>query len=187
MVTDSAGVGVSGVMVTLRATGGASVTPMQTKTGPTGGAIVSWLAGPGEDSLTASVSGLADATIAARGVDTLDALTYELRSVDPAYVVGLASALYLAGSQAAGAFYTSVECNAPATCRDSGWGTYVRSDSVLYLNYANNFWDTQYSDHQERGVFRGDTLLVSRADDMWAPYAFTLAFVCKTSRSTACK
>jgi hypothetical protein len=186
VVTDSAGIGMSGVVVTLRATGAGSVVPTETQTGLTGGAIVRWRAGPGEDSLTVSVAGLADATITSRGLDTLDGAAYELRSVDPAYVVGLTSRLLLEGDLARGSFYTGVQCSSPATCHDSGWGTYVRSDSVLYLSYANNFWDTQYSDHQERGVFRGDTLLLYRVDAMWAPYSFTLAFVCETSRSAAC-
>jgi hypothetical protein len=186
MVTDSAGVGIAGVAVGLRASGSGSVEPSETVTGPYGVAFVSWRAGPGDDSLTASVPGLADASITSRGIDTADAVAYELKSVDPAYVVGFTSSLFLSGHLTRGAFYTSLRCNAPATCRDSGWGTYVRSDSVLHLSYDNNFWDTQYSYNEERGVFRGDTLAVDRVDAMWAPYLFTLSFVCEAGRKAAC-
>jgi hypothetical protein len=76
---------------------------------------------------------------------------------------------------------TTVQCTSPAICRDSGWGTYGRSDSTLYSSYANKFWDSDGFAPQELGVFRGDTLLIKRTDDMWAPYMFTLKFVYKTS------
>jgi hypothetical protein len=187
IVTDSAGVGVPGVTVTFRATGSGSVDPAQTKTGPDGVVRVSWLAGLGENALTASVPGLADTTVVSHGMDTSGATPYELTSIAPSYVINLNSTLLLTDGPARGFFYTTVQCVAPATCRDSGWGTYTRSDSTLTLTYANNFWDIDGFEHREFGVFRGDTLLIKRPDAMWSPYLFTLTFVCHDSQKSACK
>jgi hypothetical protein len=119
--------------------------------------------------------------LAACGIDPLS-IGSPAAPLSPAPPLSLGGALFLGQG---GAFFTTVVCRVPNTCRDSGWGTYARWDSLLYLNYANNFWDTQYYNNQERGVFRGDTLLLYRIEDDFGLFAFT--FVCSQSWNTACK
>jgi hypothetical protein len=175
IVLDSAGAGVSDVRVTFTASGSGSVQPTERLTDANGRAGTTWLSGSGENIVTASAPGLRSAGISSYGIDSSSAALYELVDVEPAYVVDLAGTLLLGN----GRFYTTVRCKAPATCADSGWGTYGISGSSLSLSYQNQFlqyWNS-FSDNQESGVVRGDTLQLNQSDGMWAPYSFRLSFV----------
>ena len=180
IVLDSAGTGVPGVTVTFTATGSGSVQPSATKTDANGRAWTGWYSGPGENTLTASAPGLRSVAIASRGIDSSNSALYELVDVSPPWVVDLIGSLVLAD----GWFYTSVACKAPATCRDSGWGTYGRADSTFSLTYANAFlqyWDS-YADNHEAGIVRGDTVEVTQADGMFPPFSFRLSFLYRSGR-----
>jgi hypothetical protein len=175
IVLDSAGQAVPGVNVTFTATGSGSVQPTTRLTDGSGRASTDWLSGAGENDVTASAPGLQSVTITSHAIDSSAAASYELVDVEPNWVVDLAGRMLLAK----GLFYTTVRCQPPATCMASGFGTYGISGSSLTLDYQNQFlqyWN-EYSDNQEFGIIRGDTLQVNQTDSMFAPYSFRLSFV----------
>jgi hypothetical protein len=177
IVFDSSGGGVPGVTVLFTASGSGTVDPESTTTDHTGRAATNWFAGAGYNTLTVHVGGLEPVTITSRGLDSAKAARFELSSIEPTNF-GFRSSLFLVDSW----FYTTVNCPSPGCF---GWGSYLHRDSTVQLSYVNDFWSTQYSDHQESAVLRADTLFLARYDDL--PLPETWRFVCADGARLRCK